>query len=203
MTPELKSVLERELVLDVPDCLQGWTDAKRGIEMAELVLEHRPETVVEIGCFGGRSTIALALACRENGFGKIYTIDPWKKEATLEGENEANRRWWESVDLHWVHKTAMEAFWRLNLDDWIVTIRSASQRVPHLFPEIHFLLIDGCHSEVASCRDVDLYFPMVPSGGIVWFDDADWQSTQKALSMLDCQCDLIKDGKSYRTYRKR
>ena len=35
-----------------------------------------PETVVEIGSARGYSTYALALACQQNGRGKVYAIDP-------------------------------------------------------------------------------------------------------------------------------
>lgn len=198
----LKTIIERELSMSPPILCEGWTTPERGIEMAELVLETKPETIVEIGCFGARSTIAMALALRENGKGKIYTIDPWKKEAALEGENQANQAWWNSVDLHDIHKKAMEAIWRNGLDGWATVIREHSQNVIGLFSKIDMLCIDGNHSEVASSRDVEAFLPNVVSGGIVWFDDANWPSTQYALSLIAKQCKLVKDGSSYRIYKK-
>lgn len=199
----IRATIVKELSMIPPIMCEGWTTPERGIEMAELVLETKPETIVEIGCFGARSTIAMALALRENGKGKIYTIDPWKKEAALEGENQANQQWWNSVDLHWIHKTAMEAIWRNGLDEYVIPIRTYSHLVASLFSSINLAVIDGNHSEVASCRDVQHYFPHVTVGGLVWFDDSDWPSTQKALEMLDSQCELIKNGGSYRIYKKR
>lgn len=198
----LKSTIERELSMSPPILCEGWTTPERGIEMAELVLETKPDTIVEIGCFGARSTIAMALALRENGKGKIYTIDPWKKEAALEGENQANQEWWDRVDLNWIHNKAMEAIWRNGLDGWATVIREHSQNIIGLFNNIDMLCIDGNHSEVASSRDVEAFLPLVRYGGAIWFDDSNWPSTQLALSMIEKQCKLFKDGGSYRVYFK-
>lgn len=207
----LKSTIERELSMSPPILCEGWTTPERGIEMAELVLETKPDTIVEIGCFGARSTIAMALALRENGKGKIYTIDPWKKEAALEGENQANQEWWDKVDLNWIHNKAMEAIWRNSLDEYVVPIRAYSHHTHSLFSEIELLVIDGNHSEVASCRDVACYVPLIPNlrkqsglNSYLWFDDSDWPSTQKALGLIEKEggMKLCKDGGNYRIYRK-
>ena len=58
----------------------GWCDAKKGLEIAKLVLETKPQRIAEIGVFEGKSTIALAQACKLNGSGTVYAIDSWKKE---------------------------------------------------------------------------------------------------------------------------
>lgn len=200
--PHLKATIERELSMTPPILCEGWTTPERGIEMAELVLDTKPDTIVEIGCFGARSTIAMALALRENGKGKIYTIDPWKKEAALEGENQANQAWWNSVDLNDIHNKAMAAIWRNNLDEYVIPIRAYSHHVNSLFNSIDALFIDGNHSEIASCRDVNLFLPNVKCGGIIWFDDADWPSTAKARTILNLTCHTIKDGGNYKVYER-
>ena len=202
MIPQhLKEIIERELSMTPPILCEGWTTPERGIEMAELVLETKPQTIVEIGCFGARSTIAMGLALKEIGSGHLYTIDPWKKEAALEGENDANKEWWGKVDLNWVHTKAMEAIWRNGLDEYVTVIRDCSQNVHNLFSEISLLGVDGNHSEVASCRDVELFLPRVATGGRIWFDDSNWTSTSRALSKLEKYCTLEKDGGAYRIYK--
>lgn len=197
----LQKFIAHELRLEGGSVLQGWTTPERGVELAELVLENKPEVIVEIGCFGGRSTIAMGLALKELGRGKLYTIDPWKRSDCLEHENDANKGWWQSIDLDWVHKGAMDAFWRFGLDEYVIPIRTQSQHVSQLFDEIHMLNIDGNHAEVPSCRDVQNYVPKVRSGGIVLFDDADWDTTQKAQNLILEYADCIKDAKAYKIYR--
>lgn len=202
---DVRILIESALTMDpVPHRLEGWTTAERGIEMAELVYREKPETIVQIGVFGGRSLIAQAMALRLNDKGKIYAMDPWRLDAALEGENEENKEWWAKIDLHQIHRGAMEAIWHYGLDEWAVILRARSEHCPRLFTGgIDILEIDGNHSEVASCRDVDLYAPMLTPGAFVHFDDADWPSTQKALRKLEKWCRVVKDSGHYRLYQRK
>ena len=182
----------------------GWTSVDRGLEMAELILEHRPKVVVELGTFAGKATVAMALALRYAGCGKLYTIDPWHVEACLEGENEANKEWWSNVDMSEIHDDVMEMIWRLGMEQIIIPIRARSQDVPELFPAIDALNVDGNHSEIASCRDVNNYLPRLNKGGILWMDDTDWESTQKCQGLIMQSCELVKSGENghYKIFRK-
>lgn len=188
--------------------LEGWTTPERGCEMAESVLEVNHDVAVSIGVFSGRSVIAMGFAMRERHRGMIYGIDPFKVEAATEGNTDPeDRKWWqEKSNLEEMHRGTMNAIWTHRLDEWATIIRACSQHVHQLFNEIGVLEIDGNHSEIASCRDVELYVPKVIPGGMIFFDDSDWSTTQKALSLLDQTCDLVKDGRDtsqYRIYRKR
>jgi len=185
--------------------LGQWLDLSRAHYMVELILENKPEVCVEIGSFRGQSLITQAFAIRENNFGKIYAIDPWKVEFAVEGSNAPeNDEWWaKAIDLNAIHTECMSHVWEHHLDPWVVVIRSASQHVHQLFPQIDHLYIDGCHSEVASCRDVDLYVPQVRAEGIVMMDDADWPTTQEALRSISEYCELTKDFGNLKVYRKR
>lgn len=184
--------------------LEGWLTPERGVEMAEVILDIKPQVVVELGVFGGRSMLAQAMALREsNHGGVIYGVDPWKVEAALEGENEANRTWWsKDIDLELIHRGAMNAIWQHNLDEWAVVIRASSQHAYRLFPQIDVWFQDANHSEVASTRDVRLYLPRVKAGGIVTIDDTDWPTTKRAVELIEESCELVKDGGSYRVYQK-
>lgn len=198
-----------------PGGSEGWLTPERGIEMAELILETRPNTVVEIGVFGARSLVAQALALKENRYGKIYGIDPWKLEPAIEGENDANREWWtKNVNLNNIHNGAMGLIWQHQLDEYAVVIRAPSQYCAVIFSgdsrvvfkrEIEILNIDGCHSEVASCRDVEIYLPLVASGGWIWMDDCDWPTTKRAQSLIERECstERVSPDGHYKLYRKR
>lgn len=194
--------------------LDGWTLPDRACEMAELVLETKPQVVVEIGTFGGRSAIAMAFALRQNNNGgHIYCIDPWRLEHAIEGEWDENQKWWQkNIDIHEIHRKCMVAIWGHNIEDWLVVIRSASQYCHQLFPSIDLLLIDGNHSEVASLRDAQLYVPKIAKGGYCLMDDADWQvkegdtfvpSTKKAMQFIEESCDLVRQSGNMRIYKKR
>lgn len=194
-----------ELVSEQVKITDGWTEESRCIEMAQLILDHRPRIVVEIGVFGGRTLISQGLAMKEANCGRVYGLDPWRTQDAVEDENKDNAEWWSKVDMEEFHRKTMGHIWRLGLDEWVSVIRSPAQFVASLFHDgdIGIIYIDGNHSEKASCRDVNLWLPKVVSGGHVWFDDAGWPSTQAALRLLDDACEKVKDGGHYRLYRKR
>ena len=50
-----------------------------------------------------------------------------------------------------------------------------------LFDVIH---LDGNHSEETSCMDVELWFSKLKKGGYWIMDDANWETTQKAINLL-------------------
>jgi predicted O-methyltransferase YrrM len=192
---------------------EGWCLVERALEMAQLVIEHQPSTIVEIGVFAGGSLIPQALALKEIGTGRIYGIDPWSRQAaveqvftdgkTLAADEEIARKWWEEVDLERMHLLCMQGIWNHALEQHAVVIRARSEHCPELFNEIDVLYIDGSHSEEASCRDVELYLPKVACAGFVWIDDANWETVRKAVGLIEETCTLERDHEQYRLYRKR
>ena len=65
--------------------LEGWCSEQKASILVELVLKTRPEKIVEIGVFGGKSLVPMACALKENGSGKIYGIDPWSSAESVVG----------------------------------------------------------------------------------------------------------------------
>lgn len=185
--------------------MDGWCTPERGVEMATHIIETNAQVCVDIGVYAGRSTIAMGFAARQLNTSIVYGIDSWKVDSAIEGDNvEENAKWWkERSRLEEMHWQAMHLIWSHRLDQWITIIRNGSQYVHRLFSVIDCLNIDGNHTEIASCRDVELYVPKVRSGGYVFFDDSDWMSTQKALGILGEMCELVNDTGKARTYIKK
>jgi predicted O-methyltransferase YrrM len=52
-----------------------------GRTLYDLVLEKKPKVIVEFGCLYGYSTVAMAMALRDLGQGKIISYDIWEKYA--------------------------------------------------------------------------------------------------------------------------
>jgi predicted O-methyltransferase YrrM len=44
----------------------------------DYVRQSKPQTIVEFGCLYGYSTVAMALALKKNGTGKIFCYDLWE-----------------------------------------------------------------------------------------------------------------------------
>lgn len=194
----------RELILDLIPKMNGWTSHERCVQMYDTAMAIKPSVIVEIGVFAGRSLISQALALRDLGNGKIYGIDPWRVEAALEGmKNQSDIDWWTNVsNIGKIHDECVETIWRLGLQDYVVLLQCRAHDCHSIIPHCQILYIDGNHEEISSCRDVQLYVPKLTHNGYLWFDDADWPQTQKALAMLDKMCVLHTDFGKYRLYVK-
>jgi hypothetical protein len=212
MTGELKTKIETL----IPK-MEGWATVPKALAMAELILEVKPAIIVELGVFGGRSMLPQALALREVGAtnkfmdGRIYGVDPMQVAPAIEGEiGEANAQWWlKDCPLHTIHELCMKALWNEGLEPWFIYIRATAEHAAHLFKDIDILHFDQNHSELASMRDIQIYYPLVKHGGYIWFDDTNWTTTNKAQQWLAEQgAETIKevsteDGTQFcRLYRK-
>jgi len=175
----------------------GWCTIDKALAMAESILETKPVQCVEIGVYGGKSLIPCALALSELKHGHILGIDPWLPEAAAEGESdEANKEWWTNKShLELAEAQARNAIDSLGLEHVCNVAKNRSENIAPRFKDgsIGFLHIDGNHTELASVRDTTAWLPKMEPGGLIWFDDINWATTHKALSILDESCDLMKD----------
>jgi predicted O-methyltransferase YrrM len=58
-----------------PDVNSSYKYNNLGKTLYQYVLYEKPQIVVDFGVLDGYSTIALAMGCRENGFGKVKVYD--------------------------------------------------------------------------------------------------------------------------------
>ena len=138
------------------DGIGGWM----GREDCYAIYEHTKDlysaTIVEIGCFMGRSTKTMALSSPTS---TITSIDPLISVHPSAGNitpNEVNNRLHESMS---------------GFDSW-THIRDTSSSVGKWWEDsIDLLFIDGDHHEVALLEDIRLFVPHVKPGGIVMFHD--------------------------------
>ena len=183
----------RHRIKTVVPSLQGWCSIEKANALAEVVIEAEAKLIVEVGVFGGRSLVPLAMAAALTG-GVAYGIDPWRREANLEGVNDpANDAWWASVDIEAIHRAANDAIWSNGLSENCALIRARSETVCGLFQSIDVLHLDGNHSELASCRDVANYLPRLRAGGVLIFDDVNWHTTARAIGLVTAECDTLHD----------
>lgn len=167
--------------------LEGWCPRSKATVMMDLVLLMKPDTVVEIGVFGGKSLVPMAYALRENKKGKAYGIDPWMSAASVEGMTGVNKDWWGSINHEMIMSGLADKVNQFGLDHYIQLIRATSVDAEPIM-NIDILHIDGNHSEEASTADVYKWVPMVRKGGVIIFDDLNWATTAKAVKYLDDNC---------------
>jgi predicted O-methyltransferase YrrM len=180
------------LILEAEAKLAGWCSREKALVIASTVLRERPKICVEIGVFGGRSLIPCAAALRHIGAGEIYGIEAWSPDIAVENvTNEANDDWWSKVDFARIKQEFYRFVAATNLTRHVRVIEAPSGRAAGLFDQIDFLHIDGAHSIINAAEDVILYARKVRRGGIVVFDDVNWQSTAPAFELLGALCDTV------------
>lgn len=185
--------------------MDGWADEGRCNTLIDLVLNHKPLLIVELGVYGGRSLAALGFACQHRGLGHVWGIDPWSVEAAIEGENEKNVEWWSKLDIESIYIRFIQNIISLNLTKECRWIRATAQEASPLFENdsIHLLSLDANHSEVASCREVTTWLPKIAPKGVLVMDDCDWASQAKAIQMVrESGMVCIHDAGSWMAFQK-
>ncbi len=156
----------------VPRC-HGWASVEKAFTLASAVLALRPEIVIELGIWGGRSILPMGLACKEIGRGKVIGVDPWAAAASIQGQTQANVNWWGSQPHEKVYFDFIEKRGELGLNDVIDVQRMTSDyfEPPKRIDLAHF---DGNHGPQA-LKDAQKFGPLVRVGGLLFLDDLNWE----------------------------
>ena len=172
MTDEEKKSLFAKIDRSLEVNQHGWTSPAQARHMAESILTLRPLVTVEIGVYAGKGLIALALAQKATGQGKVIGIDPWSPEASSEGQPKEHADWWGKLDHNPIYEMCLAAIKRYGVEGFVELKRQKSIDV--VPPEkIGVLRVDGNHGP-CSKSDVRRYAPNVVVGGMVYLDDATW-----------------------------
>lgn len=120
-------------------------------------------TILEIGCFLGRSTTAMAFGCLGTQR-KICVID------TFEGNNGAMGRNADCMDVFRFN------LGRFHLNHLVTTFKGYSHSVLQSWKQdamFDFVFIDGSHEYEDVLRDFELVYPLVKVGGWIAFHDVE------------------------------
>lgn len=197
------SAVTYAVIGEIIPTLQGWCTVEKASHLADLVVDRAADVCVEIGVFGGRSLLAMAVAQRELGHGTCWGVDPWSAVASLEGENSPeNDEWWSRLDYEDVYRRFVEAVVHHDLLPVCNWLRTKSITASRLFDDrtVDVLHIDGNHSEFTSVADVVTWLPKMAPGGIVVMDDADWTTTAAAQRLLRQHSSSVDDHGNYAVF---
>lgn len=164
--------------------MDGWCSVEKGKVLAMLVLATKPAVCVEIGVWGGRSALPVALALRQNGSGKLIAIDSWSPQASVEGYDKANSDWWKEQDHEAIYQKFLNTISRHQVGGFVEVVRSKSDDYA-LQTECQYLHVDGQHT-IQALNDVERYATKVSLHGIVVMDDIEWSGggVAKAVERL-------------------
>jgi predicted O-methyltransferase YrrM len=175
----------KKIILINQKKIPGWCCKEKATKMMNLIYETKPDVCVEIGVFGGSSVYPMAMALKFLKKGTIHAIDPWTNNDCTVGyqENDPNYIWWNEIDLEKIYKDFNFMLKQYDIAPFCNVMRMTSEKAVNFFEDesIDILHVDGNHSEESALLDVKMFLPKVKKGGYIWFDDADWTSTTKAI----------------------
>lgn len=165
--------------------MHGWATVEKATALAASVIALRPNTVVEIGIWGGRSLIPIALAMKQLGKGTVVGVDPYSAEASTKGMTGENLKWWAGQDYEAMMNYFLEQVRIHGVESHVRFVRKTSNEF-NLAEPIGILHTDGNHSDQA-IADVLKFAPKVLLGGLVFMDDISWSGggVNKALTTLN------------------
>ena len=168
--------------------IEGWCTVEKADKLMEIVWECKPSLSVELGVFGGKSLLPIALMSKNiNPKSEVIGIDAWSTQASVEGTNDkANADWWSKINYEQMLKYTKYIMVENNVDDIVKLWKDTSRNCITRFSDnsIDILHQDSNHSEEITCEEVELYWNKVREGGYWIFDDTNWPTTQKAQRLL-------------------
>jgi len=180
----------------------GWCTPEKASRIAGAV--GKSYIFVEIGVFAGRSLFAAALSM--TGVCVAIGIDPWKREDSVKGFDDANKEWWGNLNHDQIYDECRRDMEKLELSSKCYLLRCNSAEAFPLIkflPPVDVLHIDGNHSETESCFDVVKYVPLVRDGGTIFFDDLGWATTKRAQGILCSMADPLEPVGDCGVFRKK
>ena len=177
--------------------------------MAYLASSFKLENYVEIGVYKGRSLFSVAPAFEDNN-GKAYGIDPYALEEAKEFDLEENFKntvnsFLEGLDFEGIYKNVIINREKFKLDNVVEIIRKTSVEAAYYFKNIgiDMLHIDGNHDTKHVREDINNYAPLIRDGGIIVFDDIDWESVKTCYDEVKIDYIILLETNNYSILMKK
>jgi predicted O-methyltransferase YrrM len=145
------------------------TSTEECIAMAEFLRHQQPEVVVEVGTAYGVSALTILTALRENGKGRLISIDPYHRFDSA-------------------RRSMLAAIERSGLGDLHRHMHMPSElALPNLLEEgieVGFTYIDGHHGFDHAFVDFFYADKLSVVGSVIAFDDSAWRSVHRVIRYL-------------------
>jgi predicted O-methyltransferase YrrM len=163
------------------DDLWGWNSGSRAFELA--IREVNPKVIIEVGSWKGLSAIHMANLAPE---AQILCIDTWLGSPEMVGlntplEDHLKRlHGWPQIYFSFA-SNVIRHIGRERICPLPVPSTVASVLLSKMGFQADLIYIDGSHEYLDVVRDLDDYWPLLRSGGIMLVDDYGFPSVRKAV----------------------
>jgi len=163
--------------------IAGWTQPEQ-LKFLMRQIESLPDrsVIVEIGVWRGRSTFAMAEACRRSNK-RVYAIDPWEEYETQNGPLSTRLAEFGVDSIEAAHQEFMDNRRKLGLERWIEVIRMRSVDAARQWQDrlCDLVFIDGNHYYDPVMGDLRAWSRHMRPGGLMCGDDWETESVQRAV----------------------
>ncbi len=190
----------------IVESLPGWCTLEKAQRLFDLVTESNSQITCELGVFGGRSFIPMALAHKQKGTGFALGIDAWKKEAAIEGTNSPeNNEYWSKINYTEVYRNCIRDIQANTADGFCSLIRMRSQDAGLLIADnvIDILHQDSAHNVETITSELKVWVSKVKIGGYWVADDLLWEEAKEGYAKLpEFGLEMIEDHHEWGVFKK-
>ena len=126
-------------------------------------------TIIEVGCFEGRSSVWFANFLQNNSDSELICIDTWEGGEEIERANL-------KFDMNVVKENFNNNIEQHPYKDQITTFEGTSEvhlsnLLPAYYQTVDFIYLDGSHTQRDTLVDLTLSLLLIKKGGIIIVDD--------------------------------
>lgn len=158
--------------------IEGQISEREVITLMDLAASlHAGTTIVEIGSYRGKSTLALAFGSRRGYGNKVYAVDPHLDFIGVLGAIFGPN------DLKALYQNIVAA----NVGDtvFVVSLPSVEASKAWQSTSIELLFIDGDHSYDGVKSDYESWIPYVVKNGLIAFHDCNVAGVKQLIDKLN------------------
>lgn len=171
--------MEKSKIWEKISKLSGWCQQHKAERLYDLVVEHKPKIIVELGVYGGRSLVALAEAAQITN-STVIGVDPYSVLEMQQHNLDGSEIKFTPPDLKMIMKEATDAI--LHYKD-VTLLEMTSGAAFESFPyrEVNMIHIDANHSSYAVLADLNMWSRKLAPNAIVVMDDINWETVADAI----------------------
>lgn len=156
--------------------IEGWFSSYDADFVSEVCVKIKEGTVVELGCYAGKSTAVMAPICRQNVSSYVAIDNFWGTDPNDPATKNQRKR-----NMLEVFENNMIA---MGLWDYIEVhkIDSAASAQMFVDGEVDFCFIDADHSPEGIARDIEAWWPKIKVGGTLGGHDYQWPGVKQVVS---------------------
>jgi hypothetical protein len=161
----------------------------------------KPQLIIEVGSWKGRSAIHMAHALKANGIqGEVLCVDTWLGSPEHWLASGSNQFWFDSLGITNGYPTLFNTFLTnvvsQGLQEYITPLPLPSETAYFVLKQLNvkagMIYVDAGHEYESVYRDIKMYWELLEENGVMVLDDFNsWPGVSKAVYQFAHENDLF------------